>query len=897
MNQEKRTMRSIRQAAPRAAFTRTVTAAAAALLACAGASAQDQAGEPAAAKDAAKDKDALPTVMINATRVSSSLLKTPVAVTAITQEALSREGIHDVRGLSGTVPNLQISSGADSGVQISIRGIGSSNFTEIGDPAVGLHVGGLYSPRPQGALALMFDLEQVEVLRGPQGTLFGRNSTGGSINILPAKPEFGATYGTAEFDVGNYNKRQLNLVQNFAVNDSLALRATVSKIRRDGWINQQQDFSEVNLPDHGYVPDGIPDVDQRRNAKVSRSRYYYNRDEWAARIAGRLKLSRDVEWLLAYEHFKNNGAGDIAMKDCDMAAGTAFACQGGKWDVKVNVPGKTDMSIGTLRSNLTWNLGPNSSLEYGVAIADQRRSQQSDDDAGYQPIASQVTVHQPIGPDGDWGTWPIKDETSMTLGSKYKSQVHELQYKRHGDEVQLVTGLFWMHEKNAIDYAQEQLVTAPFGFPTSQFYHQPDRQIDAKAVFAQADWKFAPTWTATIGGRYSVDKKADKGGQVFGGWDGSTPAYYNGLYDPGTPGQPGFRAHNGRDLTGQMGPFAGPAAYGLWGAPAGNDHSQTWKKFTYRLGLSKQLTPLDMVYASLSSGYKAGGFGDKDDACGGKECVDGPAGPHYTFFPYKPETVTNFELGYKGLMLNKRMSVSATVFFSRYKDMQVTGDFFAAKVKHEGPCPDDNPTCDIITKWQTVNVGVVDIPGVELELDYKPWTGARVGAFFSYIDSKVKNYPSYSDTWNCGVRQDVGAPACPDPYSGPIREFAGRQIYDITGNHLPMSPKFTFGVNVAQTFQLGDGWELTPWVNVKWQDKMYFTLRNLDNAHISDGQKAFAKVDASLKLVSPKNWRAELYVLNATNKMTRNSAQDGGGFVRGYWNDPRTYGIRVGIDY
>ena len=149
----------------RAAFAqKTVTAAAAGLLASA-AFAQQQ--DAAAEKDKDNAKNELPTVIVNATRVASSLLKTPVAVTAITQEALSREGIHDVHGLSGTVPNLQISSGADSGVQINIRGIGSTNFTEIGDPAVGLHVGGLYSPRPQGALALMFDLEQVEVLRGP----------------------------------------------------------------------------------------------------------------------------------------------------------------------------------------------------------------------------------------------------------------------------------------------------------------------------------------------------------------------------------------------------------------------------------------------------------------------------------------------------------------------------------------------------------------------------------------------------------------------------------------------------------------------------------------------------------------------------------------------------------
>ncbi len=842
------------------------------------------------------DKNELPTITVNATRVSSGLMQTPVAVSAITQESLTRSGITDVRGLSASVPNLQISSGADSGVQINIRGVGSTNFTEIGDPAVGLHVDGLYSPRPQGALALMFDLEQVEVLRGPQGTLFGRNSTGGSVNIIPAKPEFGSTYGSAELDLGSYRKRQLNLVQNFGVSKELALRATFSKVKRDGWIQQQQDFTDVDIPALGWTADGIPDVDQRRNTPVKRSGYYYNRDEWAARLSARLKPRPELDWLVSYERFQNNAAGDIEMKDCEQAAGTRFACTGGPWEVKVNVPGKTDMSMDTLRSRLVWTTAPGSTVEYGFARANQRRSQQSDDDAGYHPLASEVTVSRPVGPGGDEGVWPVRDETSFTLGSKYLSTVHELQYKRQSDDLQLVTGLFWMHEKNAIDYAQEQLVTVPYGFPTSQFYHQPNRQVDAKAVFAQADWTFRPGWTATIGGRFSHDSKTDQGGQVYGGWDGKTPAYYNGLFNPGTPGTPGFQAHNGRQLTEAMGPLAGVDAYALWGEPAGNDHSESWRKFTYRLGLSHQITPNDMVYTSLSTGYKAGGFGDKDDRCGDHDCVDGPAGPQYSFFPYKPETVTNFELGYKGLMLNRRLSLAVTAFFSQYRDMQVTGDFFASRIKRNEPCPADKPTCDIVVKWQTVNVGVVDIPGLEVELDYKPWAGARLGGFFSYINSKMRNYRTFNDGWNCGVREEMGAPACPDAYQGPESELRGRQIYDITGNHLPLSPKYTFGINFAQTFEVG-GYEITPWVNVKWQDKMYFTLRNLDNPHISDAQKAFAKVDASLRINAPKYWHAELYVLNATNQMTRNSARDGGGFVRGTWNDPRTVGIRLGVDY
>lgn len=846
---------------------------------------------------AADQNDTVTEVVVSATRYSTSLLKTPVSVSAVTQESLTRAGVTDVRGLSGSIPNLQISTGADSGVQLSIRGVSSNNFTEIGDPAVGLHVGGLYSPRPQGAMALMFDLDQVEVLRGPQGTLFGRNSTAGSVNIIPAKPEFGSTYGSTQVDLGNYNQRQINVIQNFGISDNFALRATFMKIKRDSWINQTQDFTDVDLPEQGFHADGIPDVDQRYNRKLDKKDFYNNKDEWAGRLSARWKLNKDLEWAFSYEHFQKGGAGDIALKDCEQAAGTRFACQGGPWDIKINVPGAIDMSIGTLRSGLNWNLSSDTKLEYNFAHAVQRRSQTADDDGGNHPLISQIGVHLPIGEEGVSDTWHVDDRTSRTLDSKYVSNVHELQLKQSFKDLQYVAGAFWMHEKNQINYAQEQLVNPPFGYPISQYYNQPNRQTDAKAIFAQTDWQFAPTWTATIGARFSRDSKTDQGGKVFGGeWDTTSPAYYNGLFDPGTPGDPHFRAHDSKDLTAGMGPLAGLGAYAHYQPPAQNDYSMSWKKLTYRLGLMKQLSPNDMVFSSFSTGYKSGGFGDKDDACGGKICVNGSS-PQYTFFPYKPETVTNFELGYKGKMLENRLSLAATFFYSQYKDMQVTGTNFAARVKHDGPCPATDPTCDIVSKYQTVNVGLVDIPGLELEFDYKPWKGARFGGFFSYVNSKMKNYPSFSDEWSCGYRVEMGAAPCPDVYAGDKRELAGRQIYDITGNRLPLSPKYSIGLNFSQNIVLSHDYVLVPWLAVKWQDKMYFTLRNLDNAHISDAQKAYAKVDASVKLIAPNNWQVEAYVLNLTNVKSKNSAESGGGFIRGMYNDPRMFGIRVGIDY
>lgn len=187
----------------------------------------------AQSSDRSADKNELPQVTVTATRSVTNLLKTPVAVTALSGDDLVRENVKELMNLSGTVPNLQLGlSSADSGVLVSIRGVTSTNFTEIGDPAVGIHIDGIYSPRPQGSLALMFDLDQVEVLRGAQGTLFGRNSTAGVINIIPSRPDFKSNYGWTSLQLGNYNAKQLRSVYNVSLADNFALRAAVMEIGR-----------------------------------------------------------------------------------------------------------------------------------------------------------------------------------------------------------------------------------------------------------------------------------------------------------------------------------------------------------------------------------------------------------------------------------------------------------------------------------------------------------------------------------------------------------------------------------------------------------------------------------------------------------------------------------------
>ena len=859
------------------------------------------AADNTAPKKKAAESEQIQEVQVTATRYSTSLLKTPLAVTAFSQENLTRRGVTSAKDLANEIPNVTITQAGDSAIQVTIRGITSTNTTEIGDPAVGFHADGLYSPRPQGAQALMFDVEQVEVLRGPQGTLFGRNSTGGSINVISAKPDFSGNYGKAEFELGNYNKKQFNVVQNIKVNDQLALRAALMKVTRDGYANQKQDFSEANSPAHGWIPDGIPDNIQRWNKKLDASEFYTNQKEWAARLAAKLKVTNDLTLNAAYEEFQDSSAGGTSFKDCESTAGTRYACPAnrGRFDLDINIPGVTDMKIRTVRAGANWNLSKDTTLDYNFAIADQRRSQLYDADKGNNvALPFQITQDNPNIPGGNnWGTWPLQDQYQQTVDSKYVSTVQELQLKQRIGDLQYVAGLFWMHEKNQIDYEVVDLYRAPVGLASGSFYHQPNRQVDAKAVFAQADWKFMPTWTATAGVRFSRDSKTDKDGQNLGGWWGQKE-FYNGGFDPGTPGTPGYHLPQGNDLN--YGPGGSVANYALYGPPSPNDHTDSWKKMTWRLGLQTQVTENQMAYAALATGYKAGGFGDRVFACGGdatRVCAGGVPNT-YTFLPYRPELVTNLEFGYKGKFLDNRLSLSAVAFAMKYTDQQLTNTYFVSKYIVPTPCTADQPKCDVYETWRTINVGNTQIKGLEVEWDYKPWKGAKIGGSLALLDTKIKDYGSYSDDYNCDVRVEFGQTPCAPVFNG-LGPDNGKRLYDVTNHSLPNAPKRTLMLNFSQKFDLDGGYSLTPYVKMNWRDLAYFDIYNDTFAHIGRYQKAYAMYDASMRLDAPDDkWHAEAYVRNLTDSHAVYWRGQGiGGQMNSAPVEPRMFGVRVGFNY
>ena len=186
-------------------------------------------------------------VVVTAQRRKQSLQKTPVAVTAVTGDGLVEQGVRTVADIAVLVPSLQI---APSGT-IALRGVGESNINEKGENAVAVHVDGVYLSRPASVMgAGLFDIERVEVLRGPQGTLYGRNATSGSMNIITNAPTF-TLGGAAAAELGNYNARQLSGMVNVPVSDTVALRVAFQNIEHDGYTpsaiagHPRQDSADV----------------------------------------------------------------------------------------------------------------------------------------------------------------------------------------------------------------------------------------------------------------------------------------------------------------------------------------------------------------------------------------------------------------------------------------------------------------------------------------------------------------------------------------------------------------------------------------------------------------------------------------------------------------------------
>ena len=830
---------------------------------------------------AADEATRLEEVIVTASKRETNLMETPLAITAFTQDYLDREGIHTARDLAGTAPNVQLGTGADSGTAATIRGVTSTDFTEVGEGAVAIHLDGFYSPRPQGTLALMYDLERVEILRGPQGTLFGMNSSAGTINIIPAKPDFSRTFAKVEAAFGNYDDRQARGMLNLALNDKFALRASFMIDRHDGMLQQGKDVTDVADPGNGIPLDGIPDVDQRRNHDVSSSDYYNNSDQWGARLIGRWQATDWLEATATVSHYTDQGAGDIDFVDCEQAAGTPNACTHPLRYVDINVPGKKDLKIDDYQLKLVAQLNDRMAIEYRGSYEDQTRYQLEDVDGGTRPPAEWSSIGPPHTPEAEeTGYYPIWDESWETKHSAYRTMTHELQFKSTGEgRLQYVAGLYYLHENKQIRYDMEMLAnktwyedpTLPLGYypdglPDTWVFDQAKRTTTSKAAFAQLDFRVVEKVNLTLGYRYSHDEKTDENGITYAFWYG-TEDWYNGEHTV-----TGLRGHQAPDLTTNMGGWAPLGT--VMPASEPNNVKKDWSQGTYRIGAQYFASDDHMFFASVATGHKMGGMYEMFDFCN-HGCLQ--------LLSYDPEKVTTYELGWKGTLADGRVRISTTAFYSDYTDMQTTGD----KVVGVDEDPSSPNFGEPVTAWTTDNLSSAEIKGLEFEFELIPWTDGRLFGYAAWLDTSIEDPGAFQDGYACAERIIYGQPECGSP-----------QTADIRGNKLPFAPEYSLTVNLEHTFQLASGFSIAPYASVHWQSEMWFDTLNYDGPHLSQKQPEYTKLNLSLRLNGPAGrYYVELFGDNVTDEDTKNFFGFNRGVVKGYYDPPRTYGLRMGYSF
>jgi iron complex outermembrane receptor protein len=863
--------------------------------------------------------DALDEIVVTATKFATDLMDTPLAVSAFSEEDLDKLGISNVKDLNNLVPNMSIMVDVESNAPIvTMRGVRSTNTTEWGDPAVGIHYDGIYSPRPQGALSLMFDVDRVEVLRGPQGTLFGRNSTVGTVNIISAKPRFDEFSGKVDGEFGRFNHQSLKAVLNIPVSDTFAIRAAAFIEQQDsnltGFYDPNQ-WDQRYMREMGYTTDMLTPVDTAATPAgndgsfnfyfedqlyaeipADPSDFYNSKDNAGFRLSGYWKPTNDLAWLLTFERYRDQSAGGLNVRDCARIANRPVDQNGGTctdiWGTEddfvayVNVPGKNDMTLDSIRSTFVYNLGENVEFTYNLGYQSQERSGQYDMDQGYY-------------------FW---DQGLKWVDTDYDSWSHELQLKSRGmGRLQWVAGYFNFEEDN---YMNGQYFGAMGGV---SMWLQPERVIKSDAFYAQGTYGLTDKLFLTLGARYTEDSKEDIGGNNYDCWGGcytqdawGTVPWGNvnwGAWGDVSQQDQVFLDNIGvaRDALNALPSgtydYLDPNAFD-WAPLPPNDMYSDWSKTTWRVGLDYDVSDSTMVYGYVANGYKGGGLGDKVYKRSNGEEFD---------TSYDAEEVITYEAGIKTKALDGSLNLRANAFYSDYENQQFTTwtiiDTYATgelDPETQEPVFEDQGT------FLTRNAANSKIAGLELEAEWNAWDGGFIGGYFTTLDTEIE-----ADYWKAwGVEPGQVFAGLNDNTTGPLDE-SQPWFRNLRGNELAYSPKYSFTMNIMHTFDLPNGATLTPFLNFHWEDESYVSIDNnekwdldpsvldpgVDLSVYSDKRDAWHVATISLNYTSAdENWFAEAWGYNVTGE-DFNWWQGYSGNTPMAAKAQRTYGLRFGYNW
>ncbi len=790
------------------------------------------------AQTAAPDSAGIQDIVVTAQRQEQTLQKAAVPIDAVSGDSLIKAGITNALDITKAVPALTVTNGGGSNTSLYLRGIGNRTTSSWTDPAVAVSYDSVFLGRSAGAFGTaFFDLQRVEVLLGPQGILYGRNATGGAINIIPSKPELdhlGAGFSAA---AGNYDTVQSQAYVNVPIGADVAVRISGARQVHDG-----------------YNRDGTDD--QRTGALRGQILYKPNSD-LSIRVGG------------DYTHVGGFGTGSSYLGNYSPNASGGYDYAASGFDSR---EGLFTPAANAYRTTLLGAPG------FGFLTALQQRPYQ---DYTYWGVNAEMNYKTPIGTFTLLPAYRHSAGSTISSVAAFNNQYSIETDKQYSVEGRLtgkaalfdyILGSYYFHERidNQGVYNQE------FVLPT-QIYTQ---KTDSYAAFGQLTAHLTDRLRLVGGARYTHDYKDMNGliSNLITFCGGLPPAnltppasFAAGCAAPGalprfpnfltTPAAIAYLAANGTIAAGSTATNTTQAFALLNGVgtilktynPVVDNG--TYSKVTWKAGAEYDLGPRSLLYATVQTGYRAGGF----------QLAEGRP-------RYNPEFLTAYTVGSKNRFFDNRVQLNLEAFYWKYRDQQIT--YFTV---------DTSGT--LISS--TENAGRATSKGIDADLVVQPARNTTLSGKVQYLKTRYDDLHLFTasprDNINCGFTL-TGASAGGQP----VKDF------NCSGRPLLFSPKWTVNLGAEQRLPIGD-YELVGDINTAWRDDQEGGFEYLDFEHIS----AYWTTDVNVTLRhKPSNVAISAFVLNVENKRRLAGPQLAPtGQAVSTFTAPRTYGLRVSADF
>ena len=861
--------------------------------------AQSATPAPPAPAASAADSGQIQSISVTANRRTEDAQKVSVSVTAVSGQTLAERNVTDLSQMESLSAGFTFGrSGVDA--RPAIRGVRTENVAVNADTTIGFFVDGIYKSRAQQAMLGFVDVSRVEIQRGPQGTLFGRNTFGGNVAITTNAPELKSTEANFSLGFANFGLARAEGAFNLPLGETAALRVAGTFETADPWV--KNDFNrEAGLFDRDlkflrasfkFQPvrefEAVLRADVTEQGGNGGSAFGY-------KLIGTFLHTPSCQQLFNATPLRNintRGGNRDGVNDCTRTegagAGTGANAVGTGVDLGVPLHRPGEFSrinndyqsfLKTSDSNLSADLSlrlPGVTLKSITGYADfsAARSQDSDFSSSTIAIDYQKTSAKTFSQE-----FQVLSERSDPFG--YVAGVYYFKDK--------LTGLFINQQLPRTirsDALAAPLVLAQNG---NGFYDLQRPNTESKAVYGQVNFKVATDTTLTAGARYTRDTKSFKFANAnsvlplngAGAPDGTLIALNTPL-----PADAAFGSAGGTTCTGsnaQPGFNCLPGTNTVVGATYGD---ATFSKSTGKLAVDHQLGKDQLLYATVSTGFRSGGFNSG-------QAVE-------SLRTFKPEAVTAFEVGSKNRFLGNTLQVNLAAFSNRYTNLQ-----------EQRQVPVGATTVSVI-----FNAAKAKTNGLEAEVEWRQSKAFTLGGSLSLLDAKYTEFPDVALPFGTSILvADPTSTAPQTDANGVVIAPAGqRRVFapgykcgvvpgtggagqppaafgcDLSGKRLPYAATYQGSVFARYDFALPGGSTLTPILVVSYSSGFF-------------GQPTNAEIERQGKFVTGDfklNWRIndqfslQGFVDNFTDKQTLTRfVWGGGGALQASAAAPRTFGMKL----